>query len=165
VHGVTPEKVSGSGNQAAETLFWESIKDSKRASDYEAYLESYPRGTLALLARRRIAAFEDQKSASLTPLKMKIVLEPIEAEYVALNNANVRAEPDAGSARVTTLKKGTAIYVPGKVTSKDWLAVSRGGKRLGYVYSKRLQEGEAYNADRVIEERKNVLRERLNRLM
>lgn len=38
-----------------ELTFWDSIKDSKDASDYEAYLQAYPKGRFAALARARIA--------------------------------------------------------------------------------------------------------------
>lgn len=37
-----------------ELLFWESIKDSNHTSDYEAYLEAYPKGRFSALARSRI---------------------------------------------------------------------------------------------------------------
>jgi len=38
-----------------ELTFWESIKDSNDASDYEAYLQAYPKGRFAALAHARIA--------------------------------------------------------------------------------------------------------------
>lgn len=37
-----------------ELAFWNSIKDSKQVSDYEAYLKAYPNGRFAPLARARI---------------------------------------------------------------------------------------------------------------
>jgi formylglycine-generating enzyme required for sulfatase activity len=37
-----------------ELTFWDSIKDSNYASDYEAYLKAYPNGRFATLARARI---------------------------------------------------------------------------------------------------------------
>jgi len=40
-----------------ELTFWESIKDSTHASDYEAYLKAYPNGRFAGLARARIEQF------------------------------------------------------------------------------------------------------------
>jgi formylglycine-generating enzyme required for sulfatase activity len=43
-----------------ELAFWNSIKDSKQVSDYEAYLKAYPKGRFAPLARARI----DQLRAS-----------------------------------------------------------------------------------------------------
>jgi hypothetical protein len=48
-----PSSPDASG-QAMELSFWESIKDSSEAEDFEAYLEQYPEGTFARLARRRI---------------------------------------------------------------------------------------------------------------
>lgn len=37
-----------------ELTFWDSIKNSTHASDYEAYLQAYPNGRFAALARARI---------------------------------------------------------------------------------------------------------------
>lgn len=46
-----------------ELLFWDSIKNSNQASDYEAYLESYPKGRFSSLARSRL---ERLKAAAKT---------------------------------------------------------------------------------------------------
>jgi adenylate cyclase len=40
---------------AVELAFWESIKESEKTSDFAAYLERYPDGTFAVLARSRLA--------------------------------------------------------------------------------------------------------------
>ncbi|HEX4570651.1 MAG TPA: adenylate/guanylate cyclase domain-containing protein [Dongiaceae bacterium] len=40
--------------QSVELVFWESIKDSLRAADYEAYLEQYPEGSFIALAQTRL---------------------------------------------------------------------------------------------------------------
>ena len=37
-----------------ELLFWESVKDSTHAADFEAYLEQFPGGTYEALARNRL---------------------------------------------------------------------------------------------------------------
>ena len=39
---------------SAEMLFWDSIKDSNNPEDFKAYLEKYPNGTFARLARNRL---------------------------------------------------------------------------------------------------------------
>ncbi|HEX4112530.1 MAG TPA: adenylate/guanylate cyclase domain-containing protein [Stellaceae bacterium] len=39
---------------SVELVFWESIKDSSRVSDYEAYLEQYPEGSFVSLAHIRL---------------------------------------------------------------------------------------------------------------
>jgi formylglycine-generating enzyme required for sulfatase activity len=40
---------------AVELSFWETIKNSNDAEDFKAYLEQYPNGRFAALARRRVA--------------------------------------------------------------------------------------------------------------
>ena len=39
--------------EKAEVAFWETIKDSDDPADYQAYIETYPHGTIAALARSR----------------------------------------------------------------------------------------------------------------
>jgi uncharacterized caspase-like protein len=46
-----PEPQAGS---ASDALFWSSIKDGSKASDYEAYIRRFPTGTFVDLARSRL---------------------------------------------------------------------------------------------------------------
>jgi class 3 adenylate cyclase len=48
--------------KAVELVFWDSIKDSVRAADYEAYLAQYPDGNFVALARARLAEFLDSST-------------------------------------------------------------------------------------------------------
>jgi len=41
-----------------ETSLWNSVKDSKDAEDYRAYLDKYPDGVYAPIAKRRISSLE-----------------------------------------------------------------------------------------------------------
>lgn len=50
---------------ALELAFWDAIKNSKRADDYAAYLEQFPRGRFATLARNRMRDY--QSAAALAP--------------------------------------------------------------------------------------------------
>lgn len=50
-----------------EITFWESIKDSTHASDFEAYLQSYPNGRFAPLARARLARLKEAAPKPATP--------------------------------------------------------------------------------------------------
>ncbi len=45
---------SGSTDTEAELLFWQSVKDSQEAEDFDAYLRQYPNGRFAEIARNRI---------------------------------------------------------------------------------------------------------------
>jgi hypothetical protein len=48
-----------------ETVFWQSIQNSKNAADFKDYLARWPSGTFAELAKRRIAELE--KATDVTP--------------------------------------------------------------------------------------------------
>jgi hypothetical protein len=67
-----------------ENSLWEAIKDSKDAEDYKAYLDKYPDGVYAPLARRRAAEFEPraekpaEKAAASTPARPQIVSKPVQ---------------------------------------------------------------------------------------
>ena len=50
IAGVLPKNSA----EQFELTYWESIKDSTHASDYEAYLQTYPKGRFVALARARI---------------------------------------------------------------------------------------------------------------
>jgi hypothetical protein len=52
-----PAFSAGSAN-AAEMSFWESVRDSKEPSELQAYLDAYPDGIFAPLARTRLAALK-----------------------------------------------------------------------------------------------------------
>lgn len=65
IAGVLPKDSA----EQIELTFWDSIKDSTHASDYEAYLKSYPNGRFAGLARARIERLRaaEQKPKPDTP--------------------------------------------------------------------------------------------------
>ena len=45
-----------------ETLFWNTIKESRRPADFQAYLDRFPSGTFAALARDRVRTFRTAAS-------------------------------------------------------------------------------------------------------
>ncbi len=140
--GKTPPVASADTSQM-ELAFWNSVKDSHEPAMFRAYLNKYPKGLFAELAGLRLLSLKPKQTASLAPA---IVLEPIEGTYIAVRNANVRKAPNVSAEKVATLIKGSEIYVPGKVAGKNWMAVVRDGKRLGYVFSNLLQDKEALEA-------------------
>lgn len=46
---------------AAERVFWESVKDSTHAADFEAYLKQFPGGTYEALARNKLRRLAQQE--------------------------------------------------------------------------------------------------------
>lgn len=49
--------------QALELALWDAVKDSRSAAELKAYLEQFPKGTFAPLARTRIAALASPAAA------------------------------------------------------------------------------------------------------
>jgi formylglycine-generating enzyme required for sulfatase activity len=68
VRKATPRVPSGgaTGGGSAEIVFWRSIEGSKDADSYRAYLDQYPTGSFAGLARLRIKQLNARKVAAIT---------------------------------------------------------------------------------------------------
>ena len=49
----TPEEVAA---EALDLAFWNSVKDSNRREEFQAYLEQHPNGQFAGLARARLSS-------------------------------------------------------------------------------------------------------------
>jgi adenylate cyclase len=60
--------------QAVEIEFWDSIKNSILASEYEAYLEQYPEGSFVALARVRLEAIKQDAVSMRDPHDREIEL-------------------------------------------------------------------------------------------
>jgi adenylate cyclase len=63
-----------SDSQAVEIEFWDSIKNSVSASEYEAYLEQYPEGSFAALARLRLEAISKDALGMRDPQDREVEL-------------------------------------------------------------------------------------------
>ena len=51
------------GTDTIDLAYWDSIKNSTNAADFKAYLEQFPKGRFAGLARNRLATLETQVAA------------------------------------------------------------------------------------------------------
>ena len=61
-------------SQAAEMAFWDAIKSSTDPQDYRAYLEAFPNGSFAPLARIRVKKYEEPAPAA--PVKPAVASPP-----------------------------------------------------------------------------------------
>ena len=61
--GILPK----SGEAHYELEFWESIKNSTHAEDYEAYLQAYPDGRFAALAKARAERYAEPPPPATQP--------------------------------------------------------------------------------------------------
>ena len=77
--------------QAVEIEFWDSIKNSIRADEYEAYLEQYPQGNFVALARVRLEAIKQDAASMRDPQDREIELSFWESVRESDNPALIRA--------------------------------------------------------------------------
>ncbi len=107
VAGVLPKDSA----EQYELTFWESVKDSRDAADYEAYLQAYPNGRFAALARARIARL--RAAASKTPA-------PPSTAAPAAKGKTTPAPPPAPAA--ATPKSAPAKSAPAKIPPAETAA-------------------------------------------
>ena len=82
---------SASDPQSVEIEFWDSIKNSILANEYEAYLEQYPEGSFAALARVRLEAISRDAVSMRDPHDRDIELSFWETVRGSDNPALVQA--------------------------------------------------------------------------
>jgi hypothetical protein len=82
-----------------ETVFWQSVQNSKNVGAFKAYLKKYPTGTFALLAKANVEFLERQEIQKAEEKKRRAELEKerlrVEAERLRLmreNDVQRRAE-------------------------------------------------------------------------
>jgi len=51
----------GDDKTTMELAFWRAIEKSERPDDFEAYLQQYPEGSFAPLAKSRLAALKEKE--------------------------------------------------------------------------------------------------------
>ncbi len=132
--GVLPQD----GDARYELIFWESIRDSERAEDYEAYLKAFPEGRFAPLAKARAAYLRKGPAESTASQLPKI--EEVEAAYEAVKTANLREGPSAKTALVGSLKKGDIVLVTGRLTDRNWYRVQTKSGLSGFVYGELIRK-------------------------
>jgi adenylate cyclase len=77
--------------QSVEILFWESIKDTTRVADYEAYLKQYPEGSFVVLARTRLEEFSSGEGTVPDPQDRDVELSFWESVRESENPATLQA--------------------------------------------------------------------------
>jgi Caspase domain len=97
-------------SSVVELRFWESIQNSANLADFEAYIEKYPNGTFAALARNRIKDMEAAKGAPASNLA------------AASPNSSIPAAPSRSDP--TTLSLKLKHNVSGNVDHDGTLSVS-----------------------------------------
>lgn len=87
--GATPQA------SATEIEFWTTVKESRNPAELKAYLETYPSGAFAALARARIKALEEQAAARPAPAPPPAQQQPGNESASALTSSEIIREVQA----------------------------------------------------------------------
>ncbi len=138
--GILPQD----GEALYEIEFWNSIKDSENAEDYEAYLKAYPKGRFAPLAKVRAERYRKHPAKDTETMEPttapEVPIEELNEQLEAITNTNIRKEPSADAEKVGVLNQGQATEVTGRVLDRDWYRINNPSGGIGYVYAPLLKK-------------------------
>ncbi len=84
-----------------ETVFWESIRESKSADDFKAYLDQFPNGTFAGLARARMKSLAPSQPSSQANIGAVNLLDRAVAVAKSLGYSVAANDPVIGQMVIT----------------------------------------------------------------
>ncbi len=119
---------------AGEMTDWQTLQTTPTYESAQAYLQKHPGGYF----KDRVSALAN-KLAPPPPAPAAPEIEPLAGIYVAVQSANVRAEPHASAKALGRLDADDAVTVTGKLKDGDWLRVDREGE-VAFVSAKLLQK-------------------------
>lgn len=134
--GSFPEEAKRLVAQASdpfEIAFWNSIADSSNPADYEAYLEAFPEGAFAPLARARIDSLRGGDADPSLSTAGAAIEGGTEALYEVVRRANVREAPSGTAERITRLEAGSRVQAVAAPIEGNWYEVTLDDGRRGYV--------------------------------
>lgn len=120
---------------AFELTFWDTIRNSKNPEDFRAYLEAFPKGRFAPLARIRLRQNGGDGPGPTDPE----ALEAFSGDFVASEATPVLARPAPDGPRLGSLRAGEAVRVTGRHAATGLVRVERRDGKPGFVAAERLK--------------------------
>jgi Caspase domain len=107
-----PPSSANVDSNSLEMAYWSAIKDSKNASDFQAYITKFPNGVFVDLARSRITALENEAREAVTARENA-------ANEERLRNTHLFDVRDVGqTAGTLTVAPGVVSFEPKKANPK-----------------------------------------------
>jgi hypothetical protein len=132
--GNNPAITPAIDSAALEMSFWESIKNSTDPADFQSYLEKFPNGTFAPLAKKRV--HPNPSPASTEALAMPTIDQVLERHVQAIGG---RSAIEKITTRITT---GSLVQIQGKTNlSLTFTIYQKAPNKTVYVSSGGEQEG------------------------
>ncbi|MFT6433648.1 MAG: hypothetical protein ACJAVI_001690 [Candidatus Azotimanducaceae bacterium] len=130
---------ASNNDNSAEVSFWDSIKDSDNAREFDAYLKQYPRGSFAGLANVKKSLLQQKLAAAKQRARPReaFKISFLDKDLQATKTANIRQIPFPTAKRVGRLSAGDRVWGVGETETKGgtWYKISRDGADLGFVYA------------------------------
>lgn len=137
------------GDAKFEATLWNMVRESNSAADYEAYLELFPNGRFAAQARESLARLKQGRAGKTAdrPRGAHPAIPPkidrIGQTYSVRVNANLRQAPSTKSRVVGYARKGSKLFVIGRVAGRGWYQVSTEARATAYIAASLLQESDS----------------------
>ncbi len=138
VFTVGPAKNLRPATSDREVLFWDSIKWSAAASEYEAYLRHFPGGIYAALARGRLSRLSAVSAPPQTDASGIWALDQT-MTVTADTAVNLRSQPDLDAEIIERLSPGSEVSVTGRTDTGTWYRLQMPSGRSGFVMGRYLQ--------------------------
>ncbi|HVZ00984.1 MAG TPA: caspase family protein [Dongiaceae bacterium] len=128
-----------------EQSFWDSVKDSGRAEDLQAYLNKYPRGQYADMAKQKLKDLGEAATPRLLesvppPAQVAAVAPPplpafdaVDRQIFARDQARLRAAPDMKAEVIGRAAANAALRATGRSQDGAWWRIAMADGRTGYV--------------------------------
>ncbi len=128
----------------SELQAWAIAQNEGTIDGYQSYLQAYPQGPNAEMARNNILVLREQ---AYQDALSGYSIRPIAQEVVVVRLANVRQLPTTQSNVVTTLQGGTRLQATGDVNGLTWTRLDYNGTDV-FVYDTLIVpfEGSVYQA-------------------
>ena len=137
------------------TLSWINFEApiAEKSNDpllFKAYLEQYPNGNFAPLARAKIEVLanskvQDKKVQEQAEVRVE---ERDERLWVGAKLLSVRRGPGTKFDKIGRLSQGTEVEITGKVADSNWYRIKTENGSIGFVFGKYLdQEAPRSNSD------------------
>jgi TPR repeat protein len=119
---------------SADHVFWNSVSESNKMEELQAYVSQFPDGDFIALARTRINKLEENIRKTQPREKFKITF--VDQDMRASKRANIRETPFPTAPRVGRLDQGAEVWVVGETRTQGgtWYKIARDGAEAGFVY-------------------------------
>ena len=107
---------SSANSAAAELAFWDAIKNSTKAEDFDAYLKKYPNGQFVYLAKNRLTDLETAARQSREEADRRAAAQR-QADEIAKKTMTFKGSYGAKTSTSGNLfSNGTLVVSPGKLS-------------------------------------------------